>query len=102
MLSDREREILSLACLSNRQIAKKLNISWTTVQRSFSTMFEKYGEKNRIMLLLKAIKDGEFADSGFEARMTDAEIIELIRAYLQAQQEIKRLYEIIERMRNGL
>ena len=34
--------------------------------------------------------------------MTDAEIIELIRAYLQAQQEIKRLYEIIERMRNGL
>jgi hypothetical protein len=39
--------------------------------------------------------------------MTDAEIIELIRAYLEAQNEIKRLnadieraYEIIERMRN--
>lgn len=67
MLSDREREILSLACLSNRQIAKKLNISWKTVQRAFSTMFEKYGVKNRTMLLLKAIKEGELQviDMGF-------------------------------------
>ena len=67
MLSDREREILSLACLSNRQIAKKLKISWKTVQRSFSTMFEKYGVKNRTMLLLKAIKEGELQviDMGF-------------------------------------
>lgn len=59
MLSEREREILSLACLSNRQIAKRLNLSWKTVQRAFSTMFEKYGVKNRTMLLLKAVKAGE-------------------------------------------
>lgn len=67
MLSEREREILSLACLSNRQIAKRLNLSWKTVQRAFSTMFEKYGVKNRTMLLLKAIKDGELQviDMGF-------------------------------------
>lgn len=67
MLSEREREILSLACLSNRQIAKRLNLSWTTVQRAFSTMFEKYGVKNRTMLLLKAIKEGELQviDMGF-------------------------------------
>lgn len=67
MLSEREREILSLACLSNRQIAKRLNLSWKTVQRAFSTMFEKYGVKNRTRLLLKAIKEGELQviDMGF-------------------------------------
>lgn len=67
MLSEREREILSLACLSNMQIARRLNLSWTTVQRAFSTMFEKYGVKNRTMLLLKAIKEGELqvVDMGF-------------------------------------
>ena len=67
MLSDREREILSLACLSNRQIAKRLNMSWKTVQRCFSTMFEKYGVKNRTKLLIEAIKSGELQviDCGF-------------------------------------
>ena len=67
MLSDREKEILSLACLSNRQIAKRLNISWTTVQRCFATMFEKYGVRNRTKLLMKAIEAGELQkiDMGF-------------------------------------
>lgn len=59
MLSEREREILSLACLSNKQIAKKLNISYKTVERYFADMLAKYNVKNRTMLLLKAIKDGE-------------------------------------------
>lgn len=67
MLSDREREILSLACLSNKQIAKKLNISYKTVERYFANMLAKYNVKNRTMLLLKAIKDGELQviDMGF-------------------------------------
>lgn len=67
MLSQREREILSLACLSNKQIARRLNLSWKTVQRTFSTMFEKYGVKTRTKLLLEAIKSGELqvVDMGF-------------------------------------
>lgn len=66
-LSAREREILSLACLSNKQIAKRLNLSWRTVQRAFSTMFEKYEVNNRTKLLLKAIQAGELqiVDLGF-------------------------------------
>jgi DNA-binding NarL/FixJ family response regulator len=67
ILSEREREILSLAALSNKQIAKKLNLSWKTVERAFSTMFEKYGVKTRTKLLLKAIQNGELTivDLGF-------------------------------------
>ena len=67
MLSDREREILSLACLPNKHIAKKLNISYKTVERYFADMLAKYKVKNRTMLLLKAIKDGELhiVDMGF-------------------------------------
>lgn len=67
MLSEREKEILSLACLSNREIARKLNITTGTVQRYFSDMFSKYKVKNRTMLLLKAIKEKELhiVDCGF-------------------------------------
>lgn len=59
MLSEREREILSLACLSNKQIAKKLNISYKTVERYFADMFAKTKTARRTELLLKAIKHGE-------------------------------------------
>ena len=66
-LSEREKEILALACLSNKQIAKRLNISYKTVERYFADMLSKYNVKNRTMLLLKAIKDGELhiIDMGF-------------------------------------
>lgn len=67
MLSDREKEILALAGLSNREIAKLLHISTGTVQRCFSDMLTKYKVKNRTMLLLKAIKEKELhiVDMGF-------------------------------------
>ena len=67
MLSEREREILSLACLSNKQIAKRLNLSWKTVQKQFANMKEKYGVKTRTRLLFEAIKAGELqkVDMGF-------------------------------------
>lgn len=70
-LSEREKEILSLACLSNRQIAKKLNLSLLTIQRYFVNMYEKYGmntkSRNKTKLLFEAIKAGELnvIDCGF-------------------------------------
>lgn len=67
MLSNREREILSLACLSNKQIARKLGLDWKTVQKYFAAMREKYKVKNRTKLLFEAIKAGEIKviDCGF-------------------------------------
>ncbi len=67
MLSQREREILSLSCLTTKQIARRLNLSWTTVQKYFANMKEKYGVKTRTRLLLEVIKSGELqiVDMGF-------------------------------------
>lgn len=67
MLSDREKEVLALAGLSNPEIARLLHISTGTVQRCFSDMLAKYKVKNRTMLLLKAIKEKELhiVDMGF-------------------------------------
>lgn len=67
MLSDREKEVLALAGLSNSEIARLLHISRGTVQRCFSDMLAKYKVKNRTMLLLKALKEGELhiVDMGY-------------------------------------
>lgn len=71
MLSEREKEILSLACLSNRQIAKRLNLSLLTIQRYFVNMYDKYGlnvkSRTKTKLLFEAIKSGELqiVDCGF-------------------------------------
>ena len=67
MLTDREREILALVCLNNKQIARHLNIAESTVKWYFSDMITKYKVKNRTMLLFKAIKEGELSivDMGF-------------------------------------
>lgn len=59
MLSQREREILSMACLSNKQIARRLNISYKTVERYFADMFAKTKTARRTELLLKAVEAGE-------------------------------------------
>lgn len=91
MLSEREKEILSLAGLSNKQIAKRLNISWKTVQRCFSNMYAKTGCKNRTDLY-----------SQYSNRLTDAEIIELIRAYAKLKAENEQLLGHIEFLRNKL
>lgn len=67
ILSAREKEILSLACLSNREIAKELSLSEETVKFMFSEMRSKLKVKNRTALVIKAIKLGELhiADMGF-------------------------------------
>ena len=67
MLSEREKDILCLVGLTNKQIARRLNLSWKTVEKVFANMYEKYGVKNRTKLLLEAIKSGELhvVDCGF-------------------------------------
>ena len=67
MLSSREKEILSLACLSNKQIGLKLNLSAKTVERYFADMFAKTHTSRRTELLFKAIEAGELhrIDMGF-------------------------------------
>lgn len=90
MLSDREREILTLACLSNRQIAKRLGLSWKTIQKCFVNMYEKYGLGNRdrtkTRLLFEAIKAGEIkqVDCGFwnsyGQYIEDIQIVDLRKA----------------------
>lgn len=73
MLSEREREILSLACLSNKQIARRLNIDTKTVERNFANMFAKTHTARRTELLLKMIEAGELnkVDIGFWTSLGD-------------------------------
>ena len=73
MLSEREREILSLACLSNKQIARRLNLSYKTVERCFADMFAKTHTARRTELLFKAIEAGELkkVDLGFWTPLGD-------------------------------
>lgn len=83
MLSEREKEILSLACLSNKQIAKRLNISYKTVERYFADMFAKTHTARRTELLMKAIEAGELQkiDLGFwdvnDNYISDWQIVDL-------------------------
>lgn len=67
MLSKRERELLSFVCLTNKQIARKVGLSWQTVQKVFANMKEKFGVKTRTKLLIEAIRAGEIRtiDCGF-------------------------------------
>lgn len=59
MLSQREKEILKLACMSNSQIGQQLNLSAKTIERYFADMFAKTHTARRTELLMKAIKTGE-------------------------------------------
>ena len=83
MLSSREKEILSLACLSNKQIGLKLNLSAKTVERYFADMFAKTHTSRRTELLFKAIEAGELhrIDMGFwdseNNYVSDIQIVDL-------------------------
>lgn len=122
MLSEREREILSLAALNNEEIGRKLHLSRWTVQRYFADMFKKTGCRNRTELVLKALKNNviKSIDCGFwdesgqykpdicevnlykENALTDAEIIEIMRAYLKSRKENKELIDFIQYLRSKL
>jgi two-component system nitrate/nitrite response regulator NarL len=59
-LSGRESEILMLAAraLSNREIAKSLHLSETTVKRHLSNVYEKLGVSSRGEAARKALSEG--------------------------------------------
>lgn len=63
MLSKREREILILACLPNKRIAKKLNLSVLTIQRRIVDLYDKYeipsNVRTKAMLILEATQAGD-------------------------------------------
>ena len=121
-LSQREKEILKFAGLSNDEIGKQLHISRWTVQRYFADMFKKTGCTNRTQLVLKAIKDEVIkdVDIGFfdangeykpdickvnlykERALTDKELIEIIQAYAKTKKENQELYKFIEILRSKL
>ena len=73
ILSAREREVLSLACLSNEEIASRLNLTEGTIKFMFAEMRHKLKVKNRTALVIKAIQLGEIqiADMGFYTPLGD-------------------------------
>lgn len=84
-LSNREKEILSLSRLDSKDIANRLNLSWTTVQSYFANLKIKYGANTRVELVLKVLKSGDFqiSDMGFwddnGIYQEDLQIIEVIK-----------------------
>jgi len=60
-LSEREREILALACCGrlNQEIARELHISLDTVKKHLYNVFKKTGVRSRVQLFL-LVSDGEF------------------------------------------
>lgn len=59
-LNDRERDFLRLVCteLTYREIAEKMFLSARTIEGYRDNLFEKLGCKNRIGLVIFAIKEG--------------------------------------------
>ena len=55
-ISKREREVLRLICLTNPQIARRLNISIRTVKTYVRHLFEKLDCENRTEAAIKALK----------------------------------------------
>lgn len=86
ILSEREREIINLAYLSNEEIGERLNISRWTVQRHFADLFAKTGTNNRTELYKKFRNDA----------LTDSEVIAIIRAYANSQEKLNLIKKIIE------
>lgn len=55
-ISKRERDVLCLMCLSNKQIAERLNISIVTVKSHIVNLLNKFGTNNRSQVIICALK----------------------------------------------
>jgi two-component system response regulator DegU len=57
-LTERQREILRLATLPNKQIAQRLGITQKTVKNHLTRILRKLRAENRIQALLTAMRQG--------------------------------------------
>ena len=60
-LSERQKEVLRLACFDKKEIGKRLYISEQTVNTHFNTINLIYGTHNKASALIEALKRGELA-----------------------------------------
>lgn len=69
-LTQRERELIHVACsgMTNRQVAKRLQISEATVRHHLSSIFSKLGASNRAELIVFAYRHG-LADEADRRRL---------------------------------
>lgn len=58
-LTERQKEILRLACFTNREIAKRLFLAITTVAKHFNDMRGILGATSKSSLLIEGIRKGE-------------------------------------------
>lgn len=58
-LTERQKEVLKLACLTNREIAKRLFLASTTVDTHFNDMRNILDVRSKSSLLIEAIRRGE-------------------------------------------
>ncbi len=58
MLTEREKQVLKLLCLSNSEIAQRLNITARTVKAHVHHIFNKLACSNRLEATVIAIKKG--------------------------------------------
>ncbi len=55
-ISKREKEVLSLVCFSDKEIAQQLCLSTATINTYVISLFNKFVVNNRRQLLIKALK----------------------------------------------
>jgi DNA-binding NarL/FixJ family response regulator len=58
-LTERQKEVLRLACLPNMEIANKLFLSLPTVKAHFNNICNILTAANRVEALIKALKKNE-------------------------------------------
>ena len=62
MLSDTERKVLSMAALSDKDIAKRMHYAEKSIRCILTKINKKLGTKNRTMAIFKAILSGDIKE----------------------------------------
>lgn len=56
-LTEREKQIIQMLCLSNQEIANRLNVSIPTVKTHIINISNKLTTDNRASIIVKALKE---------------------------------------------
>lgn len=56
-LTEREKQILQMLCLPNKEIAERLNLSVCTIKSHVIHLSNKFSTNGRINILMKALKE---------------------------------------------